>query len=119
MTLNDLNEDERIALVGLIELVVGMTGDVSDEELERIESVSGELGDDLYRQAAELVDERFHDEEQFRKFLGTIQRPEARELIYETALEASIPDAIGPRESEVLDWLARAWDLSVRAVDAE
>ena len=47
------------------------------------------------------------------------QRQEARELIYETALEAAMADSIGPKESNLLTWLAERWNVPVRFADVD
>lgn len=43
-----------------------------------------------------------------------IERPAARELIYETGLEAVTADVIVDEEVRFLQWLARTWHLPVR-----
>ncbi|TMA81369.1 MAG: hypothetical protein E6J72_05675 [Deltaproteobacteria bacterium] len=99
MELGELNEDERIALVALLEMVVASDRDVTLEDLTQIK--------------------RFADDDAARAFLLTIQRQEARELIYETALEAAMADSIGPKESDLLTWLAERWNVPVRFADVD
>jgi len=113
MELSDLDHDERLALVALIELIVGADAEVSDDEEAEIERVAAAFGDEAYRALATEGDERFTDEEALRTFLAGIRRQEARELIYGTALAAALPDAIDDRESALLDWLAATWKVSV------
>jgi hypothetical protein len=114
MELPDLDHDERLALVALIELVVGSDADVSDEEQAEIDRVADAFGDDAYRALATEADERFADEDELRSFLTATGRQEARELIYGTALAAALPEAVDERESALLDWLAKAWQVTVR-----
>ncbi len=116
MELKELNEDERIALVTLLEMVVASDRDVTFEELSQIKRVIHGLGEDAYRAAVAATDERFPDDDAARAFLPTITRQEARELIYETALEAAMADVVRGRESELLTWLAEQWKLPVRFV---
>ncbi len=114
MELTELTPEERVALVGLLEVIVGADRNPSDEEAEQLDRIIAAMGEDAYRRAAEDVDRRFHDEKELRVLLQTIERPEARELIYETAVEAALPDSIESHVSELLGWLAQAWGLTTR-----
>ena len=60
------------------------------------------------------VDKRFSDEQTLRKFLSTISRQEAREVIYGTVIEAAMTDTVDGRESALLDWLAGEWNVEVK-----
>jgi len=113
MELRDLNPDERVALAALIEFVVLASGHVTEDEEREIETIVSELGEDEYRKAMDEVDRRFPDEEAARKFLKTITRPEARELIYGAVLEAAMTDTIEGRESQMLEWVAKEWNIQV------
>ena len=113
MELSDLDHDERLALVAVIELIVGSDAEVSDEEEAEIERVAEAFGDDAYRALATEADDRLADPDALRAFLAGIERQEARELIYGTALAAALPDSVDDRESELLDWLAKTWKVSV------
>ena len=117
MELNELNGDERLGLVALLEMVVASDGDVSRDELAHIKRVIHGLGEDAYRAAVAEADSRFPTDEAARAFLTTLDRGEARELIYETALEAAMAQAISGREAELFTWLAEQWHLPVRFAD--
>jgi hypothetical protein len=119
MEFNELGREERVALVALIELVVESDATVSDDEVEQVQAIIDQIGEDAYREAAEEIDKRFRDEDDLKAFLSTIARPEARELIYGAALEAAIPDAIDSHESALLDWLAKEWNITVRFENPE
>jgi uncharacterized tellurite resistance protein B-like protein len=118
LELRDLNDDERLALAALIELVVSADNTVTEPEEQRLRAIIAAVGENAYQAAAETADERFEDEEALRRFLPTIGRQEARELIYETVLEEALADVrIGP-ETELLDWLAKTWKIETRIVDS-
>jgi hypothetical protein len=119
MELNQLTAEEQVALVALLEFVIEANGRVSEEEADCIDAVVGVIGEDAYRQAAAEVDRRFAGEEELRVFLLTITRQEARELIYETALQAATGDAIDAHESQLLEWLAGVWRISTRIDESE
>ena len=119
MELSELNHDERLALVVLLEMLVAADGDVSREELKQIKHAIHALGEDAYRAAVKEADERFETDDGARAFLLTIYRPEARELLYECALEAAMSQTITTPESELLTWLADKWNVPVRFVGPE
>jgi hypothetical protein len=118
MELRDLNADERVALVGLLKLVVVSNGNVSEDELEEVQQVADAFGEEAYEGALDAFEARFLDEQSFQTFLRTIGRQEARDLIYGTVLQAAAADAIEGQESEILSWLAEAWNIQVQVVDA-
>ena len=113
MELADLNKDEQIALAGLLEFVVLASGHVTEDEEHEIASIIEALGDEPYRVAVEEVDKRFPDEQALRTFLSSIERQEAREIIYGTVTEAAMTDTVEGRESALLEWLAKEWNVEV------
>jgi hypothetical protein len=119
MELNQLTEEEQIALVALLELVIESNARVSEEEADCIDAVVAAIGEDAYRRTAAEVDRRFHDEEDVRAFVSTITRQDAREVIYETVLEAAISDAVDRHESELLEWLAGVWQITAQIDEPE
>ena len=119
MELGELNADERLALVGLVKTVVLSDGRVSDDEVDELDDIVEAFGEIGYRRALDDVEKRFHDEEGFRKFLETIVRQDARELIYGTVLAGAAADAIEGGESELLAWLGETWNIELHIQDPE
>jgi hypothetical protein len=117
MELEDLNQDERTALVGLMKLTVMSDGNVSEEELEYVEDLVDAFGEEGYESTLDAFEKRFSDGEAFKKFLAAIARQDAREIIFGTVLEAAGSEAIEGREAELLDWLAKAWDIKIEIED--
>lgn len=113
MELADLNQNEQIALAGLLEFVVLASGHVTEDEQNEIDTIVEALGGDNYRKAVEQVDQRFPDEQALRNFLTGIDRQDARELIYGVVIEAAMTDSMEGRESALLEWLADTWDVEV------
>jgi uncharacterized tellurite resistance protein B-like protein len=113
MELADLNKDEQIALAGLLEFVVLASGHVTEDEQAEINAIVDALGEESYRAAVEEVDKRFSDEETLRSFLRKVDRQEAREVIYGTIMEAAMSDTVEGRESALLTWLAKEWNVEV------
>ena len=113
MEFADLAGEERLALVALLELAVMADANVSDEEADEIGQLIDAFGDAEYRALVDEVPVRFQSQDDLKAFLETIERPEARELIYGFFLEAAASGAMQGRESELVAWLAEAWDLDV------
>jgi hypothetical protein len=113
MELADLNQNEQIALAGLLEFVVLASGHVTEDEEHEIDAIVEAIGEEKYRKAVDEVDKRFSDEKAFRTFLSTIDRQEARELIYGSVMEAAMTDTVEGRESALLEWLAGEWKVEV------
>jgi hypothetical protein len=113
MELSELSKDEQVALAGLVEFVVLASGHVTQDEEQEIDAIIEALGEDAYRAAVEQVDARFSDESALRAFLATIERQDAREVIYGTIIEAAMTDTVEGRESALLDWLAKTWNIEV------
>jgi len=113
MELADLDKNEQVALAGLLEFVVLASGHVTEDEEQEIDAIVEALGEEPYRLAVEEVDKRFPDEKALRVYLSTIQRQEAREIIYGTVIEAAMTDTVEGRESELLEWLAEEWKVEV------
>ena len=119
MELSDLRGDERLALVALLKAAVVADGNVSDEEVEEIGDVVEAFGEREYRELVDEVSRRFLSQDDLKTFLQTIERPEARELVYGFFLEEAAPEALRGRESELVDWLADAWKIELEIDDGE
>jgi len=117
LELNDLTDEERVALVGLVELAIEADGRVTDPEAKQLRAIIAALGTKAYEAAADQADESFGDEDDLWTFLATIKRQEARELIYETVLEVVLADAPLRSEGDLLDRLSRLWQVKPRIVD--
>jgi hypothetical protein len=117
MELQELNGDERTALVGLMRDVVMSDANLSDDEIDEVAEIVDAFGEEGYQAALDAFEARFSDEDSFRRFLATITRQEARELIYGTVLQGAAADAIEGGESELLTWLADTWKIEVHIED--
>jgi hypothetical protein len=117
MELPDLNQDERTALVGLLKLIVMSDGEVSEGELEHVETLVEAFGEDGYQRTLDAFEKRFQDEEGFKKFLKTIGRKEARDLIFGTVLESAGEGALDSAETGLVDWLAQTWNVKIEIAE--
>ena len=113
MELAELNQDEQIALAGLLEFVVLASGHVTPDEETEIDTIVEAIGEVKYRAAVDEVDKRLADEPALRAFLVKIERQEAREVIYGTVIDAAMTDTVEGRENALLAWLAAEWKIEV------
>jgi hypothetical protein len=118
MELTDLNQGERTALIGLMKLVVLSDRDVSEDEHEHIEALVDAFGEGEYQRTLDTFERQLADPAQFRDFLMSVSRQDARDLIFGTVLEAAGEGALEGREAELLDWLARAWNVKIEIADS-
>ena len=117
MELTDLDQNERLALVALIEATVQADHGVSEQEEEVLADVIDALGEGAYREAVEASDQRFKTEADLKAFLQGIKREEARGLIYGTLLDLAMSDVVTGAESPLLAWLASTWNVEA-AIEA-
>ncbi|MEM9190182.1 MAG: TerB family tellurite resistance protein [Myxococcota bacterium] len=112
MKLSDLNDHEDLALVGLLREVVQADGEFSDIEREEVAKIRAELGGDRFDDAVAGVKERFPSRAAFKEFLKTIERKEARHLIFETMVSVAASDGVDISEEKPLLWLTSWWEIS-------
>jgi len=117
LDIEDLNEDQRTALVGLLKAVVLADGTISDEEIDEVAEVVEALGEDEYQRHLDRFESKFSDLASFQKFLATIEGQDARELIFGTVLSGAAADAIEKGESDLLSWLAKTWNIQVTVAE--
>jgi len=117
MELRELDHDERLALVALLELVLESDRTTVDGEVAELDKVIDALGRDEWQQLVDEVDRRFPTEVELQAFLPSIVRQDARDLIYGTALDTAIEDSVDLFESQLLDWLAKLWNVRVEFED--
>lgn len=113
MELETLTSDEQLALVALIKMTVMADGNVSQEEVEELQDIVEEIGEDKYTALSADSEKKFKNEAALKKFLETIKREDAREIIYGTVMDLAAIDIVASEESELLSWLGKAWNLEM------
>ncbi len=110
MNLEGLTLPEQVAFAVLLKALITADGAVSREEGMTLSEAARVLGADVF-QRAEAV--HLPDEAALASFLGTVERQEARDRIYDALLEAARADGIQAPESRLLDLVAERWDIVV------
>jgi uncharacterized tellurite resistance protein B-like protein len=111
MNLNDLLPEESLALVALSRAVARADGAISPLEGQAIAVMAAELGEATYRKLFAKAAESFPDQAALKKFLASIERPEARALIYEYILALAGADSISEEEEGLMGWLQETWEI--------
>ena len=111
MNLNDLLPEESLALVALSRAVVRADGEVTSLEGEAIAIMAAEIGEATYRRLFAKAAESFPDEGALKTFLVSIERAEARALIYESILALAGADSISAEEESLMGWLQETWEI--------
>ena len=111
MPLIDLLPDESLALVALSRAIARADGTITPLEGRAIALIAAELGEATYRKLFAKAAESFPDQAALEAFLATIERPQARALIYETILALAAADSISEEEEPLIAWLHETWKI--------
>jgi hypothetical protein len=113
MTLDDLSQPEQVVLLSLVGLMARMDGTVSQEELELLEQIADEIGEKRFEAARDAA-ANLADGEAILRAAQSIERVEAREIIFELVYGIAVRDTIAESEAALLNELAALWGLPQR-----
>jgi hypothetical protein len=111
MHLIDLLPEESLALVALSRAIARADGVISPLEGRAIAVIAAELGETTYRKLFAKAAASFPDDAALKGLLASIDRPEARALIYETILALAAADSISAEEEPLMVWLHATWEI--------
>lgn len=110
MNLADLTKEEKLALGGLVRVIVRADGSFSEAEETRIDRIGDELGGrDAFWKVISDSAQAFPDEQGIRQATLAVTRPEARELILGVLAGIAAADTISPAEMGLIDSVRAAW----------
>lgn len=111
MHLNELTDDERLALSGLLRFIIAADGRFSPEEAATLGRRSAELGGaEVYRLLAD-AQRVFADEDSVRIAAKAVTRENVRAFMYQLLAELAHADGMSAEESSLLGWLRVTWHL--------
>jgi hypothetical protein len=113
MTLDDLSQPEQVVLLALVGLMARMDGSVSQDELELLEQIADEIGEKRFEAARDMA-AALADGPAIIRAASSVERPEAREIIFELVYGIAIRDTIAESEAALLNELATLWALPQR-----
>jgi hypothetical protein len=87
-------------------------GAITPLEGQAIAVIAAEIGEATYRKLFARADESFWDQAALKEFLASIERPEARSLIYESILALAAADSIS-EEERMMPAPPPQWQMSV------
>ena len=111
MQLIDLLPEESLALVALSRAIARADGAITPLEGRAIAVIATDLGEATYRKLFAKAAESFPDQAALKAFLASIERPEARALIYESILALAAADSISEEEEDLMVWLHETWNI--------
>ena len=113
MTLDDLSQPEQVVLLALVGLMARMDGSVSEEEMELLEQIADEIGEKRFEAARDAA-AALADGRAILGAAASVERPEAREIIFELVYGIAVRDTIAVSEAALLNELAALWELPQR-----
>ena len=117
MTLDDLSQPEQVVLLALVGLMARMDGSVSQDEMELLEQIADEIGEKRFEAARDAA-ANLADGAAILRAAGSVERPEAREVIFELVYGIAVRDTIAESEAVLLNELATLWGLPQRVGEA-
>lgn len=113
MTLDDLSQPEQVVLLALVGLMARMDGSVSQEELELLEQIADEIGEERFEAARDAA-AALADASSILRSAALVERQEAREVVFELVYGIAVRDTIAESEAALLNELAALWQLPQR-----
>jgi hypothetical protein len=113
MTLDDLSQPEQVVLLALVGLMARMDGSVSQDELELLEQIADEIGPERFEATRDAA-AALADGAAILQAAASVERMEAREVIFELVYGIAVKDTIAESEAALLNELAGLWGLPQR-----
>lgn len=111
MQLDELTRDERLALGGLIRMMVRSDGEFSAAEEATINGLGQRLGGDsgvMWRVISQSAQDCPGDDAVL-EVARRVERPEAQQMIRALLEEVAAGDLIAESEHELLAWVDETW----------
>jgi len=113
MTLDDLSQPEQVVLLALVGLMARMDGSVSEDEMDLLEQIADEIGEKRFEAARDSA-AALADGAAILAAAASVERLEAREIIFELVYSIAVRDTIAESEAALLNELATLWGLPQR-----
>lgn len=109
-----LSRQERLAIAGLFRLMMQSDGAVSANEREHLTSFAEELGNaDAFWNAVDAAARELTSADAIKSSAASITHQGLRENVYAMLLELATDESIAKTEQDLLDWLARLWNIEL------
>lgn len=111
MDIRELTDDENLALVGLLKLIIQADNLYSLKESAQLKRVAGMMGADVFHRTVEAAREKFKTLQDAKAFAPSVTRQEARMLIFSVLQDMAHVDGVVADEEHSLEWLAKLWNI--------
>ncbi len=111
MKLSDLEDHELVAFIGLAKQVIRADNTVSDDEKDWLAATAQKVGAERWTQGIRAAQDQFDNADDVRAAALACEREEAREAMHSALVGLAGTDEYVLEEAQILDWLAREWDI--------
>ena len=112
MNLSELNEEERVALVGLVLQLVRADGVTTDDELEELRALGVEMGprafDEAYLKARDELVSRESALDYARRH---VKRRSTQEAIHTVICDMAAADGVSDEERALIGFVRAMWEI--------
>lgn len=103
--------DEKLALAGLVRMVVRADGTFSPAEVSAVTQLGKELGSGEFWRLMAMAQQELEDADDLMEVVDRVHRQEVREWIYGVLVGLAAVDGIDDTEGSVLDWVMQVWGM--------
>lgn len=111
MTIKDLNENEQLALVALLRVIVQADKMLSSDETQVLSLCASEIGEKRFLHVTRRAHRELRDQP-LAAVAKLVERPESRELLFSRLTKVAECDGLVPSEIEYLAELAGLWNIT-------
>jgi uncharacterized tellurite resistance protein B-like protein len=111
MEISELTREEELGLIGLLKGVIQADKQLSFEENEELKRVADAMGREHFHERVAEARELFKTLADIKGYVEKIERPDARQLIFNMLREMARQDGVVEPEEELLTWLSETWDI--------
>lgn len=112
MDLQELTDDERVALVALVIQLMRADGTTSDNELSELTALGAEMGLKAFDSAYLRARDEYGTRTQALEFAQSqVTRPKAREIIHTVLFDMAASDGVSDEERAIVDAVRAMWEI--------
>ena len=111
MDLDDLTNEELVALVGLMREVIHADHEYSETEREHIDELAAALGEERFEVVFTEAKRALTSRHEVKEYAKTVERDGARRAIFDFLMKLAASDGVANEEEKPLRWLASWWEL--------
>jgi len=106
-----LSHEERVLLAGCIRAEILAAGGFQDAELKDVDKIYRKLNFHDYEECLDEFEEKYPDEDSFRKAAMSVTNPAAQDLILKTVYDLTIQNGAPDDAQEgIFTKLSRLWE---------